>query len=480
MENEHEKNKEYDFYEDNIDRDRLSIIDEIFKNFKLLFSEKKYEDIPTNFQKDKKICIDEIKKIFKELRIGEIIYILFSFTFAKDKSVKNIINFIDTMNTIFSHWEYYKKKNIKIKYNNSHFDNYLLKRYDCAYIFTEFLTNKGGRELKIDNKLFFNYIPISCRMNEHIKEKEKNKVDQKEIEGCPFSHSKLEMRFHPFVYKKFKCFKKDCNGEKCHLYHEKEENMETEVDFDSNEIINLQTVLSSLRLNKEDIKNNEKLELYLQKKSKDTGDFIPSEFHPKTYKIYKCPLGPICKLDKKLCLNYHGNADKRRNPKFHKATLCPNLYKNNKRIKDSKCKNGDDCEYSHNLYEYYYHPEKFRTIKCPQEKKEGQYCKERLICPYLHKTDSDCGKNGVKMVLDEKLITDYYKSLIAGYEKSIDDENDKLKEIEKKFVCYICLEKHTNILNNDNETFFVDKKENKIVCSECARKNKIEYDEIGW
>ena len=373
-----------------------------------------------------------------------------------------------------------KRKNPKIKYNNSHFDNYLLKRYECIYIFTEYLSNKGCRELKIDNKLYFNYIPIKCIMKKHKNLTEKNEVDQKEIEGCPFAHNKVEEMYHPFVYKKFKCFKKTCKFENCPLYHEKNEIMETEVDFDSNEIINLQTVLSSLRLNKEDIKNNEKLKLYLLKKSKDTGDFIPSEFHPLTYKIYKCPLGPICKLDKKLCLNYHGTNDKRRNPKFHKATLCPNLYEKNKRIKDAKCENGDDCEYSHNLYEYYYHPDKFRTIKCPQEKKEGQYCKERLICPYLHKTDSDCGKDGVKMILDEKLITNYYRSLIFSYEKSIDDEKAKLKEIEKKFVCHKCGEKNTNILNNNNESFFVDKKENKIVCSECARQYNIVYDEVGW
>ena len=114
--------------------------------------------------------------------------------------------------------------------------------------------------------------------------------------------------------------------------------METEVDFDSYEIINLQNVLSSLKLSKEDIKNNEKLEIMLQKKAKDTGDFIPMEFNPLTYKIYKCPLGLICKLDKKLCLNYHNKTDKRRNPKFHKATLCPSLYEKNKKLKNGKCK----------------------------------------------------------------------------------------------------------------------------------------------
>ena len=244
--------------------------------------------------------------------------------------------------------------------------------------------------------------------------------------------------------------------------------------------INLQTVLSSLRLNKEDIKNNEKLEIFLQKKAKDTGDFLPTEFNPLTYKIYKCPLGPICKLDKKLCLNYHGNADKRRNPNFYQAKLCPNLYENNKRKKDAKCNLNEECDCAHNLFEYYYHPEKFRTIKCPHEKKENTYCKERLICPYYHEGDSDCGKDGVRMMLNEKLITDYYRSLMISYENSIDDENVKLNEIEKKYLCYKCGDKNSSALKEDG--FLVDKNENRIVCSRCASnpKNNIEYVDVGW
>lgn len=464
-------NYDFDVDEKEIDENRLSIIKDIFKNFTLLFNEKNYEDIPPNFQKDKKICIDEIKKIYNDLTIGEINYILFSFNYAKDRSVKNIINFLDTLNTILSHFKYYHKfKNPNIKYNNSHFDNYLLKRYESADIFTNFLLERNCRELKIDNKLFFNYIPVKCIIKKHTDLFEKNKGDQRDLESCPFAHNKIEELYHPFVYKKFKCFKKKCD-DKCFLYHESEDgttnDMETEVDFYSNEITNLQIVLSSLKLSKEDIKADEKMEIFLQKKAKDTGDFIPTEFNPLTYKIFKCPLGPICKLEKKLCLNYHGNTDKRRNPNFYKAILCPNLYEKNKRIKDAKCKLEDDCDCAHNLFEYYYHPDKFRTVKCPQEKK-NKYCKERLICPYLHESDSDCGKDGVRMILDEKLITDYYKSLMVSFEKSIDSEEAKLEEIGSKYCCYECGEE--NALKNSD--FLVDKNEHKIICSKCAKKKK--------
>ena len=244
--------------EKEIDNKRLYIINEIFKKSNILFSKKKYEDIPNNFQRDKQICINEVAKCFNKIKTLEITFILFSFNFAIDSSVKNIINFLDTINTILYHFEYYKNKKQKIKYNNSHFDNYLLKRYECAYIFSNYLLERECRELKIDNKLFFNYIPITCNNTKHIDFIEKNKIDQNELEGCPYAHNKIEEIYHPFIYKKFKCFKDKCKDDNCPLYHTDEEgnpiDMETEVDFDSNEMIDLQNVLSSLKLNKEDIK----------------------------------------------------------------------------------------------------------------------------------------------------------------------------------------------------------------------------------
>jgi len=83
-------------------------------------------------------------------------------------------------------------------------------------------------------------------------------------------------------------------------------------------------------------------------------------------------------------------------------------------------------------------------------------------------------------MLNEKLITDYYRSLMIGYENSIDYENVKLNEIEKKYLCYKCGKKNTSALREDG--FLVDKKENKIVCSSCVSNPdyKIEYVGVGW
>ena len=384
------------------------------------------------------------------------------------------------MNSILSHFEYYKKKNTKIKYNNSHFDNYLLKRYECSYIFTTYLSESDldCRELKIDNKLYFNYIPIDCVLiNNYIH----NNNDPRSKQNCGFAHNELELKFHPFVYKKFKCKNKNCKKDyTCPSYHINNDgetkDMETEIDFDSNEIEELKEVLSSLKLIRNEKDDNDKEKKI---KPKEKIDYIPTEFNPSTYKMYRCPLGSICKLDNKLCLNYHNKKDKRRNPELYQAILCPNIFDENKKfIKDGKCNLGDECDKAHNLFEYFYHPKKFRTIKCPEEdlkRKEKKFCYNRLICPYIHESDSDCGENGERMVLDSELIFNYYKSLMVTYEKSIDSEMSKLKEIKKRYVCYEC--GIDNAL--EHNSFCVDVNAQKIICKKCAE-GKSGTKEISW
>ena len=452
---------------------RINIIDEIFNRFKIVNSLNKYDEENIElFEKKNEFEIENISEYFEALKTNEIAYILYAFSLSNERKNDNIINFLDTMNSILSHFEYYRIKNPNIKYNNSHFDNYLLKRYDCSYIFTTYLSETDCRELKIDNKLYFNYIPIKCYVNHNENQEEKDK--------CGFAHNEIELKFHPFVYKKFKCNILDCKKDSyCSLYHVDNNassiDMETEVDFDSDEINKLQNILSSLNVSKKEKDNNKDNKLNSLDKQKK--DFIPTEFNPLTYKRYKCPLGSICKLDNKLCLNYHNEKDRRRNPDLYDPLLCPNLYKNNKRIKEGKCDFGDECKKAHNLFEYFYHPKKFRTLKCKQEdEKNGKYCKDRLICPYTHETDSDCGENGEKMKLDPDLISDYYKSLMVLYENSIDSENKKLNEIKRRYVCYKC-----NIVNAlDKESFFVDVKEKKIICNNCKEQNNIEAIELYW
>ena len=458
-------------------KDRIAIIIEIWKRFSISNKEPKPKEVTINFQCENDNIITEINESFKALSHFEISFILYSFYFAENRSLKNILNFLDTMNSIISHFEYYKKKNKTIKYNNAHFDNYLLKRYECAYIFTDFLRTKESRELKIDNKLFFNYIPLKCANKKHILMEEIASIDESELEKCEFAHNPTEEKFHPFVYKKFKCHNETCElGEKCPFYHENENDMETEIDFESKEMQDLQISLSNLKIEKKDIKNNEPLNSFMVQKSNN--NYIPTEFNPKTYKIYECPLGKICKLDKKLCLNYHNDLDRRRrNTYIYDCKLCPNLYDNNKRIPHSKCQNGDGCKFAHNLYEYFYHPKKFRTIKCKQEK-NGKYCKERLICPYVHKTDKNCGTDNERIFVDEKLVYDYYKSMIKSHEKNLISKKNMLDALTTNFFCAFCHLNNTNILNSHE--FYVENNTGKIVCSNCMKDKNIQAERIDW
>ena len=201
--------------------------------------------------------------------------------------------------------------------------------------------NKLGDHLKGSNIIF--NIKKTCieYINQSVFEKEENE-NQEEKDTCGFAHNEIELKFHPFVYKKFKCNIPDCKKDSyCSFYHVDKDagpiDMETEVDFDSDEINKLQKILSSLNLSKKEKDNNKDSKLSSLDKQKK--DFIPTEFNPLTYKRYKCPLGSICKLDNKLCLNYHNEKDRRRNPDLYEASLCPKLYKNNKRKKIRKKRN---------------------------------------------------------------------------------------------------------------------------------------------
>ena len=82
------------------------------------------------------------------------------------------------------------------------------------------------------------------------------------------------------------------------------------------------------------------------------------------------------------------------------------------------------------------------------------------------------------MMLDKELISDYYKSLMVNYEKSIDKEIKKLRNIEEKYYCYVCGGPNTCALSKPD--FLVDPKESKIICEDCAEKKRIKGYTIAW
>ena len=111
---------------------RRDIIKEILMRFNVFkdLEKNNEEDNVSNYEKKNELGIGDINDCFKDLKPNEIAYILYLFSLSDERKVENMINIFDTLNSILSHYEYYKKKNPKIKYNNSHFDNYLLYIHD--------------------------------------------------------------------------------------------------------------------------------------------------------------------------------------------------------------------------------------------------------------------------------------------------------------------------------------------------------------
>ncbi len=66
---------------------------------------------------------------------------------------------------------------------------------------------------------------------------------------------------------------------------------------------------------------------------------LPMEFNPINYKTIECPLGDYCKLDGKLCLNYHSVNDRRRDylRYSYKGMVCENVFINGKFIPSKSC-----------------------------------------------------------------------------------------------------------------------------------------------
>ena len=209
-----------------------------------------------------------------------------------------------------------------------------------------------------------NYICVECPFHNNLNRGNINQNNFTEFKICFFSHNLTEMLYHPFFYKTILCPKvnkslNNCTQKNCFYAHdfkedfrllprlEKEEIKELIIQciksevFGFNFIHNLPANLNKIEnftkkheqynssVTKEFISN-----LIGKRESQFKYEILPSEFNPLTYKIYKCPLEKQCKLDVKLCLNYHDYFDRRRNPREFKygKKVCKNVFDKEKKI----------------------------------------------------------------------------------------------------------------------------------------------------
>lgn len=136
---------------------------------------------------------------------------------------------------------------------------------------------------------------------------------------------------------------------------------------------------------------------------------------------------------------------------------------------NKQCPNKNNCECSHNHYEYMYHPDMFKSEKCPNET-EDEECEYHLICPFLHKNDKVIEENEQKIRCDPELLTAYYEDLIENYKIKQDGKLKNLNNIIKNHKCKSC---NSNLLErNEYNLLFINNKLNKVICQSCAIKPK--------
>lgn len=211
--------------------------------------------------------------------------------------------------------------------------------------------------------MYFNYICFYCPYNNC------------NSPNCNYSHNKIELIYHPLIFKKIKCINNNCSfRDTCSFYHTLNE-IEYDVNFDSNIMQSIVSLFNNTCQRSDNISI--------------ASNSLPSEFNPLTYKTIKCPLENLCKLDSKLCLNYHNDEEKRRKNIHYSSQYCSDIY--NKELNTwgsiTNCPRGNNCHYCHNKYEYLYHLENFRTKLCPYEKIDN-WCEYCLICPFCHSKDN--------------------------------------------------------------------------------------------
>ncbi len=209
---------------------------------------------------------------------------------------------------------------------------------------------------------------MECPFHNSITSDNFSEKNFKEFKICFFAHNINEIIYHPFIYKTILCPKvnkkiNNCTKENCFYAHDLKEDFRllpliNRVEINEIIIYSLKNRLFGFNSSHFVCENLNKIKNFCKEKnfnvehakeilsdilntdSKNTlYNIIPSEFNPLTYKLFKCPLESQCKLDVILCLNYHDDNDRRRNPEEfnYGKKLCKNLFdKERKILKNSK------------------------------------------------------------------------------------------------------------------------------------------------
>jgi hypothetical protein len=153
---------------------------------------------------------------------------------------------------------------------------------------------------------------------------------------CIFSHNSMEILYHPLGLKTRLCRnKKNCHADYCAYAH----NLQEDFRFLYGKENFLYKKLIFL-FKKFDLFPDMTTVYKTKSNPISLKEKLPSEFHPDTYKTIECVMGNHCKLDQKLCLNYHNLFEKRRDLRLHfySSRYCEDV------VNEGKWKNPLNCK----------------------------------------------------------------------------------------------------------------------------------------
>jgi hypothetical protein len=151
------------------------------------------------------------------------------------------------------------------------------------------------------------------------------------------------------------------------------------------------------------------------------------EVHQKmmaTYKVQKCKeVGPH---DRKMCMGYHSNSDRRRNPFecVYSCYECPNA------VEGSECSNGDSCSNAHTLLERMFHPELYKISNC-QRLASGIKCDRGVLCAFAH-SEADMRISPSHLTSKPSAQTDA-KAVAQGKSAMLDNTREKVVSLIKEY-----------------------------------------------
>ncbi len=292
-------------------------------------------------------------------------------------------------------------------------------------------TNESNRRRKVvkypDGS--FNYIPIRCE-NRACKNEE-----------CIYSHTDIEMSFHPLFYKTK--YNSNNKGLLEKTASDLLEDFRIIYNYKNPNIINLIKLLEEQKIAKTTYMGYYKNKI--------------NSFKLETFKTIECPSvksGITCQKDSHLCYFYHNNAERRRPPTLYRYTneLCPDqTYKDNERI-SNKCKNEDFCNKCHSRYEYYYHKLFFgKAMTCLRPKKKGR-CIFEETCYAYHPYKEP----GYKKTKEEKIQEK--KDEIMD---KLNEEYELLNGLINQYKCQSCGKFNKKFI------YYLLVKCNHIICCKC-------------